>query len=368
VKSSGMRRVPTIAELREQLYVTQGRGGPGRAARVIRSHPRLYSMVRRARLLLSRYLANTSRVLEYGRHPQWFAMSEFEAHHVRKLCETGVTLLQEFFDGGVVESIERQADRLFRRLEIDVHNSYSVFNGLLDSLEGFSYDEIRSFEGVIGLKDPLVLIPDAVNVVFNETILRITANYLRYIPRSGRVVLLRNFPHDEPLHASNFHTDSDYDEVVQIFVYLVDVDGHRGPFLFVPGSHTGDARACSPRSNADLGRPDSYLRISDEEIAKYYPRSEWQSMKARRGSVVIANTNGFHKGPVWERWGDPGNGYRDVINFSQRSLSVGVLRDDIARMVLGQRAAPKGFGMSAKDSDRLSVFQRRFARDAETVQ
>lgn len=361
------QKAPTLDELRAKMYATQGVQKPRPIGKLIRKNPHLYNAMRQVRFKLSKYVANSTRVWQYQTSQELFRPNAFEAQHVAELRKNGITILEGFIDEAVIDRIEAKADTLFRNLDIQKENTYSVFNKLLPSLDGFTYDEIRTFESVISLRDPLLAIPEIADVTFHETIMKITANYFGYVPREKSLVVLRNFPHAEPLHASNFHIDSDYDEVIQVFVYLVDVDGRRGPFLFIPGSHGNDARPCMPRSNADLGLGANYLRHSDEEVAKYYPRSQWVPIKAKRGSVVIAHTNGFHKGPVWDEFGHPDNQFRDLINFTQRSTSVGVVKHDLKRLLGTGPGERPSFKLHRRDFERLTPLQRLAVQEAEIV-
>ena len=96
----------------------------------------------------------------------------------------------------------------------------------------------------------------------------------------------RNLPTDEPPKLSQlWHRD--WDDVVnlKLFVYLSDVTDESGPFTFAPGTQPGGPRQLDVQD-----------RLSDEEMAERIPREEWVVCTGPPGTVVLADTCGYHKG------------------------------------------------------------------------
>jgi hypothetical protein len=96
----------------------------------------------------------------------------------------------------------------------------------------------------------------------------------------------RNLPTDEPPKLSQlWHRD--YDDVInlKLFVYLSDVGLQSGPFVFAPGTQPAGRR---PITNLH--------RLSDDEMAEIIPREEWTVCTGAPGTVVFADTCGYHKG------------------------------------------------------------------------
>ena len=147
----------------------------------------------------------------------------------------------------MMDLIFRKADAMFHRPEIDARRAYSIQTGERGTLDGVSYEELAATEKIIALRDPLLRIPETLNVAFHESVLKIAAPFLGYIPPLYRATIVRDFPHDRPLHSSNFHKDNDESDSLQIFIYLVDIDDTRGPLVYVPGSNHYDVRSCRPR-------------------------------------------------------------------------------------------------------------------------
>lgn len=89
--------------------------------------------------------------------------------------------------------------------------------------------------------------------------------------------------------AQYFHFDMDRFKWLKIFIYLTDVESDNGPHSFVEGSHKSGA---IPAQILNRG----YVRISDEEIAGVYSSELVHSFTAPRGTIIIEDTRGLHKG------------------------------------------------------------------------
>jgi hypothetical protein len=328
--------------------------------RAVRTRPALYSAVCKSRLFYSRRIAGAHARREYRSNQSLFHMNGFESTQVASLCDLGYALARAHFSREIVDCIYAQADAMFRSLQIDTRWAYSVQDGHRNSLDGLSYSELAASEKMIALRDPLVHIPELLDVAFHESILKIAANFLGCVPPLYRVTVVRDFPHNRPLHSSNFHKDNDESDSLQIFIYLVDIDDFCGPLIYVPGSNRYDVRSCRPRLSRDLGIDANDGRLSDEEVERAYPRDTWVALHTPRGSIAAIHGNGIHKGPAWARPGDPGNRPRTAIRLDLHGHKSGVLRDRRENRI------------RRSDFGRMSALQRLFAHasivDDATVQ
>ena len=295
--------------------------------RTIRTQPHLYSAICKARLFYSRRIAGAEARGRLRQNIRLFGMNESEARQVESLRRHGYALAPRFISQDRIDRIYTRADALFRGLQIDLKRAYSVQTGRLESLEGLSYEELAASEKMIALRDPLVQIPELLDIAFHESILRIAGNFLGYVPPLYRVTVVRDFPHGRALHSSNFHKDNDESDSLQIFIYLIDIDDARGPLVYVPGSNHHDVRSCRPRLSRDLGIPGNDGRLSDEEVERVYPRNTWATLRTPRGSLAAIHGNGIHKGPAWTRPGDPANQPRTAIKLDLHGYKQGVARD-----------------------------------------
>jgi len=290
---------------------------------LIRGEPHLYSIVTRLRLLLSRHIAGFPNRLRFTRNAGLFAMNEFEAKHCALLKRDGYVVIPDVFDLALIDSIFARADAAFHRLELNENHSYAINQGDITTLRNRSYEEIAEIEKMISLKDPLVVAPESAQIFLNESILKIVMNFLGFIAPNFSAEIVRDFPHDSPRESSNFHKDNDERDSVQVFVYLVDIDETRGPLVYVPGSDRNDVKSCRPRLSRDLGIEGFGGRIPDSEVERIYPRSEWASVRTKRGSIAIIHGNGLHKGPNWCLDGSVENRERTAIRININGLKVG---------------------------------------------
>jgi Phytanoyl-CoA dioxygenase (PhyH) len=314
-----------------------------------RKQPYFYSAICKARLLYSRQIAGAAMRDVFRCNRDLFATTIFEERQVQSLREDGFALIPEFFSTELIDSIYEKADFMFRNLQIDSQRSYSVQSKERTSLDGLSYDELAASEKMIALRDPLVDIPEILSIAFHESVLRISAHFLGYVPPLYRATVVRDFPHNRPLHSSNFHKDNDESDSLQIFIYLVDIDDTRGPLVYVPGSNHYDVRSCRPRLSRDLGIEANDGRLSDEEVERVYPRSGWATLRTRRGSIAAIHGNGIHKGPAWGIPGSPRNLPRTAIKLDLHGYKAGVARD------------LKENRIRRSDYDRMTPLQKLFA-------
>jgi ectoine hydroxylase-related dioxygenase (phytanoyl-CoA dioxygenase family) len=293
----------------------------------VRKQPYFYSAICKARMLYSRQIAAAGMREVFRRRHDLFALTVFEQQQVQSLREHGYALIPEFFSKELIDSIFEKSDLMFRNLQIDSQRSYSVQSKERTSLDGLSYDHLAATEKVIALRDPLINIPEILSIAFQVSILKIAAQFLGYVPPLYRVTVVRDFPHNRPLHSSNFHKDNDESDSLQIFIYLVDIDDTRGPLIYIPGSNHYDVRSCRPRLSRDLGIAANDGRFSDEEVGRIYPRSSWVTLRTARGSIAMIHGNGIHKGPAWGVPGDPLNLPRTAIKIDLHGYKAGLVRD-----------------------------------------
>ncbi|HKV03880.1 MAG TPA: phytanoyl-CoA dioxygenase family protein [Candidatus Acidoferrales bacterium] len=320
--------------------------------RAVRARPYLYSAICKTRLLYSRYVAGAATRREFRRHRHLFRLNDFQVGQVQSLRNQGYALASGYFPPALIDRIYAKADAAFRNLQLDFGRAYSVQTGARRSLENFSYDELAATEKMIALADPLLQIPELLGVAFDEGILKIAANFLGCVPPLYRVTVVRDFPHERPLHSGNFHKDNDESDSLQIFIYLVDIDDTRGPLVYVPGSNRYDVRSCRPRLSRDLGIAANDGRLSDEEVRRIYPPDRWAVLRTPRGSLAAIHGNGIHKGPAWARPGDPRNQPRTAIKLDLHGHKSGVVRDG------------KENRIRINDFESMSELQRLFAHAA----
>ena len=86
-------------------------------------------------------------------------------------------------------------------------------------------------------------------------------------------------------YAQYFHYDCDYKKFFKVFIYLNDVDEETGPHTFLKYSHK------EKKFSHILAE-----RLSDEIIEKFYKKENVVKFIKKKGSVIIEDTFGLHKG------------------------------------------------------------------------
>jgi len=284
---------------------------------ILRSNPLLYSLYSKIRVAISRNIYSLKLKYRFYKNKKYFLLNKIEKQYVKELQTNGIVILENYFDINKIEKIKKQADTLLRELKIDKNGGYNVSHKRIETLEGMSYEEISISESRIAIIESLVNIPDFTDIAFDESLLKIVSNYLKFIP-SHASSANRSFPHNPPIESSFFHKDSNKHDVLHIFIYMDDVDLDGGPFCYIPKSHKYNIKSCKPRINYDLGKKEAYGRTPDSEMEKYYKKEEWLPAIAKKGSVIIAHVNGFHKGPMWNDKPIEEQNTRDILHMNFR--------------------------------------------------
>jgi hypothetical protein len=98
-----------------------------------------------------------------------------------------------------------------------------------------------------------------------------------------------------PSQSQLWHRDPEDRHIIKLFYYLSDVDEGAGPFTYARGSHRRPGRA-APSQHLDGETP----RSDDAQLATVYARECWVTACGTRGTLVFADTRGYHKGG-WSR-------------------------------------------------------------------
>ena len=131
-----------------------------------------------------------------------------------------------------------------------------------------------------------------VNLVCDESVLDVAQTYLGTAPVIDIVTAWwsatsAGVPDSEA--AQLFHFDMDRPRWLKLFVYLTDVGPENGPHVFIPGTHRDGGIPAALLSKG-------YARLGDDEVAEYFPPDRWLEVVGRRGTVILEDTRGLHKG------------------------------------------------------------------------
>lgn len=132
-------------------------------------------------------------------------------------------------------------------------------------------------------------------VANNQNIYDIAKGYFKM--KDVRLVyydLWENFPVNEaPKNAQLWHRDRDDLQILKVFIYFTDVDEETGAFVYAPGTHVPGHIKLEPGYFLEDGKQ---KRSYDNDMNKIVPENKWISGKGKKGTIVFADTHGFHKG------------------------------------------------------------------------
>jgi len=126
----------------------------------------------------------------------------------------------------------------------------------------------------------------------DESLLMVAQDYLGVKPRFDVISMwwhtnLHAQPDSEA--AQLYHFDLDRFKWLKIFIYLTDVGIDDGPHSFIKGSHVLGG---VPKAMMEKG----YARLSDDEVMNHYGAQNEIKFTAPRGTIIIEDTRGLHKG------------------------------------------------------------------------
>jgi hypothetical protein len=90
-----------------------------------------------------------------------------------------------------------------------------------------------------------------------------------------------------------WHFDREDNYILKVFLYLDTVDEGAGPFTYAPGTHRKGSRW---NQLPEFFLENNVRRSTDVQMSKIVPESEWIRAIGERGTIVFADTRGFHKG------------------------------------------------------------------------
>lgn len=151
-------------------------------------------------------------------------------------------------------------------------------------------DFYRNLTNGRSLIDPILRIEEIADLVTDDKILNFVKKNLNekkiYI---GYIKLRRFFNNKISNFDTNyFHTDDNCDKILKCIIYLDDIINiDDGPFVYVEGSHK--------KKLINNKSANKYSR-TDEEIEEYYSSKNIKPIFGEKGTLLFANTLGYHKG------------------------------------------------------------------------
>lgn len=157
-----------------------------------------------------------------------------------------------------------------------------------DNEKAFNFSYIVG-RGQVGWSNPLT------QLALQKPVVNLANQYFGMLTRLRYCNVWRTFATDAPARDSQlWHRDRDDHLTFKMFTYLEDVDSGTGPFTYAKATHPKGAIKAEPRGTPE--RPGGPLRTTDEEMAEVTPQDHWHSAVGKAGTIIFADTRGYHCG------------------------------------------------------------------------
>jgi len=178
-----------------------------------------------------------------------------------------------FGDQTLFDAAAAHADELYRAPRDDSRAEAGSKATFLTKLATGSYDFDNAF----------------VRLALHPNALAIANGYLRLRSHLRALDVWLTKPTEGPaIQTQLWHRDGDDVMNVKMFVYFTDVRPAAGPLRYAPQTHPLGSKRRLPER-------DDQARSNDEQMAEVVPEREWILCEGRPGTVVFADTCGYHK-------------------------------------------------------------------------
>lgn len=236
-----------------------------------------------------RYLSNLRPTLSYavGTGERF---TTAESNVITSLRENGiaVTSIDALVDTSQFDELDRSVAKLrqdkiaeIQKLKLNAANE-NVIGSKTFNLEMLGSELTFAADDVFAL------------FALNESFLKIANAYFRMISKLRYYNVWYTAASDSTARESQlWHFDREDHYILKAFLYLDDVDQGAGPFTYAPGTHKkGPYGAIEPEFFLEGG----VRRTTDEQMRAVYPEEKWIRGIGERGTLILADTRGFHKG------------------------------------------------------------------------
>lgn len=236
----------------------------------------------------------------------WRYVANFKPWRAYKLDRTSLNdtqrlLLRDLRRDGIVRTTVKELMRetsLFEQLEAAVWTleRTTLSGDLLRVREGLDTRGFKAY--LIDLLGPSpVLDPNDIFVRFavQPAVLNLVNAYFGMYARLRAFNVWHNFPSKkDPMDSQLWHRDPEDRYILKMFVYLTDVNEESGPLIYARDTHVQGSIKSVPESFKDSKT--TARRSNDAQMSAVVPKDRWITAVGPKGTVVFADTRGYHKG------------------------------------------------------------------------
>lgn len=225
---------------------------------------------------------------------------KFKLHH-RALRAEAARVLEDLTRHGVAVSSEETLlgpASCFQELSVEVARLQRQLANKIATAKARASDTSETGEKSFLLEylgSAQELDPESVYARFalQDDILQIANAYFGMLTRLRYYNVWHNFPSEvSPRQSQLWHRDREDLYILKVFVYLSDVTHASGPFTYARGTHRRGHVTQEPRHILE----GQIKRSTDEQMAAVVPTDQWLTAIGRKGTIVFADTHGYHKG------------------------------------------------------------------------
>jgi len=212
-----------------------------------------------------------------------------EQYPLYKASEDGVRIALEIEEKGYAK-IENfldidQIDSLNQKVEEILDNANHPANQ-----SKISQIDARNSQLYIQVLQPFLNTPEIHPFLFDDLIIDIAGAYLDCMPVLSTCNLRKSFITNLPEGGTQiYHSDPNSPRFLKFFIYLNDVDIDGGPFCYVEGSHTKKFEVNGYNWNKQYNWDLNFIN-------EIYGIDKVKYLTAKKGDLLIADTNGWHRG------------------------------------------------------------------------
>ena len=204
-------------------------------------------------------------------------------------------------DGIAIASIDEvpQLQKAFSELEAETGKILHARKGELEKLKLEAADETRigakTFNAQL-LGSPVEFEAESVFARFalHDTLLDIAEDYFQMLVKMRYYNVWLTFATSgKPRESQLWHYDREDKYILKVFLYLNDVDAGAGPFTYAPQTHP---KGVLKNSEPEFFVENGVRRTTDEQMGKILAPQNWRQATGSKGTIVFADTRGFHKG------------------------------------------------------------------------
>lgn len=194
-----------------------------------------------------------------------FAKSDKYSPFIEELNNKGHHKVESFFDKDILLTLKDEVNSL---IEKDEHVA-------------------RKDQRNIVINQPLLNVETAAKIAFDDSLIKIATSFFGCVPAIGTCNLRKSMVNNLPNEGTYlFHRDFNSTvKILKFFFYLNDVSVNNGPFTYVEGSNRKMFNGWWLKH-----------RWTDDEMSSIYGKDSIKKITANVGDLIMARTNGWHKG------------------------------------------------------------------------